>query len=189
MHSHPIPLSKYILDFELLSILVFPLLLISTRVAEEFTVLAKLWGGAIALAIGLQVFAMGVRTYTYPMNWSLAIPDDLRSDVAAASKEFPASETAIVFSRPPLNGASGQHLCHQVMIGTALAEKLKEMHQETIEVEYPVYYRFNTPVFYYRPRLKRDDINGLMKNVGFGFVEREGRNSACKCFPGRETFD
>lgn len=71
MHDHPIPLSKYILDFELVSIVAFPLLLISTRVAEEFTVVAKLWGGAIALAIGLQVFAMGVRTYTYPMSWSL----------------------------------------------------------------------------------------------------------------------
>jgi len=150
MHDHPIPLSKYILDFELVSIVAFPLLLISTRVAEEFTVVAKLWGGAIALAIGLQVFAMGVRTYTYPMSWSLAIPDDLRGDVAAASKGLAAGETAIVFSRPPLNGQSlGQRLCYQVMIGTALAEELRGMHQETIEVEYPVSYRFNTPVLYY----------------------------------------
>ena len=62
MHEHSIPLSKYILDFELLSIFIFPLLLISTRVAEEFTVMAKAWGGAIALGIGLQVSAMGVRT-------------------------------------------------------------------------------------------------------------------------------
>jgi|SRR6266404_4267911 hypothetical protein len=189
MHEHSIPLSKYILDFELLSIFIFPLLLISTRVAEEFTVMAKAWGGAIALGIGLQVSAMGVRTYTYPMRWSFAIPDHLREDVDSARQGPPAGETAIVLSRPPLNDHSpGQHVCYQVIIGTALAEKLKENQQETVEVEYPIYYRFNTPGFFYSPRLKRDDLNRMLKNVGFGFVGREGRNSDYRCFPGRRTF-
>ena len=190
MHDHPIPLAKYILDFEILSIVVFPLLLISTRVAEEFTIVAKLWGGAIVLGIALQVFAMGVRTYTYPMRWPFTIPDDLRDEVEAARKGFPADETAIVLSRPPLNDhLSGQHLCYQVMIGTSLAEKLREMHRETIEVEYPVYYRFDTPVFFDSPRPTRYDLNSGLKNIGFGFVNREGRNTGYRCFAGRRTFD
>jgi hypothetical protein len=82
------------------------------------------------------------------MRWSLAIPQEIRSEVAAVPRLT--NESAVVFSRPPLTEESmGNHICYQIIYSDALAKRLQEMHRDVVEVDYDVTFRFDTPIFYH----------------------------------------
>jgi uncharacterized protein YebE (UPF0316 family) len=74
----PIPLSSYILDFEVMSVVGMPVVLIGMRWVDSLKMVAKAWGCALVVGILLQAFAIGYyRTLTFPMRWSLDVPNEL----------------------------------------------------------------------------------------------------------------
>jgi hypothetical protein len=185
--SLPIPLSSYILIFELASLVGIPIVLVGTRRMPRLKTIAKIWGGTLILGILLQAFGIGSeRTYTVPMRWSLSVPDEIRGEI----KPVPgfANQTAVVFTRPALTeeDSAGKHLCYQVMFSDALAKRLQETNREVVDVEYDVTFRFDTPIFYHSPRLKGDARNTTMG--GMGYMSQGRGTSGYTCFPGPGLF-
>jgi len=185
--SRPVPLSSYILAFEVVSLVGMPVVLVGIRWTSRLKILAKVWGGALVFSVLLQVFAVGYqRTYTFPMRWSLEVPDEIRSDLVAVPGF--ANQTPVVFSRPPLTEDSpGKHACYQVIFSDALAKRLQAMRHDTVDVEYDVTFRFDTPIFYHSPRLKGDDRNTTLG--GMGYMSQVNRTSGFTCFPPSGIFD
>src|SRR5271154_6081539 len=103
--SRPIPLSLYILVFEGVSVLAVPLLLLGIRWVPQLKVVAKVWGCILFFGLFLQVVAISYkRTYTFPMRWSLDVPDEIRNEVRPVPGF--ANQKAVVLSRPPLTEGS-----------------------------------------------------------------------------------
>jgi hypothetical protein len=182
---HPIPLSSYILDFEVLSIGV-PMLLFLIRRRASVKLIAKAWGGVFLFAILLQVFCIGYeRVYTFPMRWSLEIPQELRDEIKPGNGF--AGQKAVIFSRPALTEQSrGKHTCYQVVFSDALAKRLQGMGQEVIAIEYDAKFRFDTPIGYSGPRLKGEDKNIAIG--GIGYMSQGYSTSGYTCFPGPGLF-
>jgi hypothetical protein len=185
---HPIPLSSYILIFEVVSVVTLPLLLLGSGRVPQMKIVAKVWGCVLVLGLVLQIFAIGYeRTYTIPMQWSLDVPDEIRSEVRPVPGFT--NQKTVVFSRPPLTEESpGNHVCYQVIFSDALAERLQKLHRDVVLVQYDVTFRFDTPVFYRSPRLQGDDRNTMMGGMGYMTQERRGA-SGFTCFPGPGLFD
>jgi hypothetical protein len=183
----PIPLARSILVFEVASLLGMPLILLGIRRIPQLKSVAKIWGGVLILGILLQTLAIGYeRTYTFPMRWTLEVPDEIRAQVQPDPR-FPA-ETAVIFSRPPLTDNSpGKHFCYQVMFSDELPKRLQQMHRDVVDVEYDVVFRFDTPIWYRSPRLKGDDRNTTIGRMGY---MSQGRGtSGYTCFPGPGLFE
>jgi carboxymethylenebutenolidase len=184
--SHPIPLSSYILVFEAVSVVAIPLLLLGIRRVPRLKIVAKAWGCVLIIGLGLQVFAIGYeRTITFPMRWSLEVPDEIRGEV----KPVPGfvSQKVVVFSRPPLTEVSpGNHVCYQIIFSDALAERMQKLNRDVVVVQYDVTYRFDTPVFYHSPRLQGDYRNTTLG--GMGYMSQGGGTSGFTCFPGPGLF-
>jgi len=186
MSDHPIPLSSYILVFEVVSIVGIPIILVGIRRIPRLKTVAKVWVGALLLGPLLQVFAIGYeRTYTFPMRWSLDVPDEIRGKVRPVPGFL--NQTVLVLSRPALTEESSErHLCYQIIFSDALAKRLQEMHRDVVDVEYDITFRFDTPVFYHSPRLKGDNRNTTMG--GMGYMSQGGGTSGYTCFPGPGLF-
>jgi hypothetical protein len=183
--SRPIPLSSYILIFEVGSVIVLPLLLAGMRRARELRIVAKLWVCVLILGFVLQAFMSRERTYTFPMRWSLEVPDEIRGQ---GTSRVSSTQKAVVFSRPALTEEpTGRHICYQVMYSEVLAKRLEEMHRDVVEVEYDVTFRFDTPLFYHSARLKGDDRNTTMGEMGF--MSQGHGTSGYTCFPGPGLFE
>lgn len=184
---HPIPLSSYILLFEVVSILALPLLLFGLRKIPVLKVVTRAWVCVLIIGLLLQIFAIGyTRTYTFPMRWSLEIPNEIRNE----AKPLPvfASQKAVVFSRPALTDDSpGKHLCYQVIFSDELPTRLQQMHRDTVDVQYDVTFRFDTPIGYRSPRLRGDDRNTTIG--GMGYMSQGNGSSGYTCFPGPGFFD
>jgi hypothetical protein len=184
--SRSIPLSSYILMFEVASVVGVPLLLLGMRWVPHLKVAAKAWGCALILGFLLQACAIGhERRYTFPMQWSLTVPAEIRGEVRPVPGF--ADQKAVVFSRPPLTEESpGKHVCYQVIFSDALARRLQEMHRDVVNVEYDVTFRFDTPIFYHSPRLQGDDRN--ISLGGMGYMSQGHGSSGYTCFPGPGLF-
>jgi hypothetical protein len=184
--SQPIPLSSYILVFEVVSVLAMPLFLLGIRWVPQLKIVAKVWGCVLIIGLVLQVVAIGYeRTYTFPMRWSLNVPVEIRGEV----KPVPgfANQKAVVFSRPPLTEESpGNPICYQIIFSDALAERMQKLHRDVVLVQYDVTFRFDTPIFYHSPRLQGDDRNTTMG--GMGYMSQGGGTSGFTCFPGPGLF-
>lgn len=184
--SRPIPLSLYILIFEGVSVLAVPLLLLGIRWVPKLKVVAKVWGCILIIGLVLQVLAIGYkRTYTFPMRWSLDVPDEIRNEVRPVPGFL--NQKAVVLSRPPLTEESpGKSVCYQIIFSDALAARLQNLHRGVVLVQYDVTFRFDTPIFYYSPRLQGDDRNSTLG--GMGYMSRGGGTSGFTCFPGPGLF-
>ncbi|MFZ0419211.1 MAG: hypothetical protein WAM04_14020 [Candidatus Sulfotelmatobacter sp.] len=163
-----------------------PLLLLGIRWVSHLKIVAKVWGCVLILGLLLQALAIGYeRTYTFPMRWSLDVPDAIRSQVGPVPGFV--NQRAVVFSRPPLTEDSpGNHVCYQILFSDALARRLQEMHHDVVNVEYDVTFRFDTPIFYHSPRLQGDDRNTTMG--GMGYMSFGRGTSGYTCFPGPGLF-
>ncbi len=184
--SRPIPLSLYILTFEGVSVLAVPLLLLGIRRVPKLKFVAKVWGCILIIGLVLQVLAIGYkRTYTFPMRWSLDVPDEIRNEVGPVPGFL--NQKAVVLSRPPLTEESpGKSVCYQIIFSDALAARLQNLHRDVVLVEYDVTFRFDTPIFYYSPRLQGDDRNSTLG--GMSYMSRGGGTSGFTCFPGPGLF-
>jgi hypothetical protein len=185
--SCPVPLSSYILVFEVVSLVGMPVVLGAIRWASRLKIVAKVWGGTLVLGVLLQIFAVGYqRTYSFPVRWSLEVPDEIRSELVPVPGF--ANQAPVVFSRPPLTEElSGKHACYQVIFSDALAKRLQEMHRDIVDLEYDVTFRFDTPIFYHSPRLKGDDRNTTVG--GMGYMSQVNGTSGYTCFPPAGMFD
>jgi hypothetical protein len=97
------------------------------------------------------------------------------------------SKTAVVFSRPALTEDSPpHHLCYQVMFGDALAKRLQDKRQDIVNAEYDATFRFDTPVLWSSPRLKGDNPNASVGEMGF--MSQGYGTSGYTCFPGPGIF-
>jgi hypothetical protein len=182
----PIPLSSYILVFEIASLVGVPLLLLGLRRLPYLKLVTKIWGCVLLLGLLLQVFAIGYqRTYILPMHWSLEVPDEIRGEVQPVPGF--ANQRAVVLSRPPWTETPpGHHVCYQVIFSDALARQLEAMHRDIVNVEYDVTFRFDTPVFYHSPRLQGDAPNTTAG--GMGYMTQGNDASGYECFPGPGLF-
>jgi hypothetical protein len=187
----PIPLASYILVFEVASLIGMPLVLIGIRWVPRLRILARLWGGAIVLGILVQTFAIGYkRTYTFPMRWSLTVPPEVQNEINPVlhpvRPEAP-NQVAVILSRVPLTGESAGHTCYQVIFSDELARRLQRMRQDVVQVEYDITFRFDTPISISAPRLKGDDPNILIGDVGY--MSQGWGTSGYTCFPGPGLFN
>lgn len=169
-----------------------PLALFGMRRIPFLRTVAKVWGGVLVLGILLQIFAIGYkRTYTFPMHWSLSVPPEVQGQVHPPIHpilpEAP-NQSTVVLSREPLTVESGAgHVCYQVVFSDALARRLQEMRHDVVEVEYDITFRFDTPIFIGPPRLKGDNPNILIGDVGYMTFGRG--TSGYACFPGPGVFE
>jgi hypothetical protein len=153
-------------------------------------ILAKVWGGALVLGILLQTFAIGYkRTYTFPMRWSLSVPPEVQGEIQPVvhplSPEAPKQAT-IVFSREALTEKSSGHRCYQIVFSDALARRLQTMRQDVVQIEYDITFRFDTPIGIGPPRLKGDDPNIVIGDMGY--MSQGWGTSGYTCFPGPGLF-
>lgn len=183
----PIPVSSFILAFELASIVGMPLALLGARRIPGLKIAAKVWGAALVAGILLQIVAIGYqRTYTFPMHWSLSVPPEIQQNIQPVAHPIPPeapTQTTVVFTREALTEVSPGHTCYQVIFSDALARRLQNMHQDVAQVEYDVTFRFDTAVFIGPPRLKGDDPNVLVGDIGYASMG--WGTSGYTCFPGR----
>jgi hypothetical protein len=185
--NHPIPLSSYILVFEVVSVPAMLLILLGIRRVPQLKIVAKAWGCVLIIGLVLQVFVIGYqRTYTVPMRWSLDVPDEVRGEIRPVPGF--ANQKVVVFSRPPLTAESpGNPVCYQIIFSDDLAERMQKLHRDAVLVQYDVTFRFDTPIFYHSPRLQGDDRNTTMG--GMGYMTQGGGTSGFTCFPGPGLFE